>query len=69
MRRRLLAVLLSIGAIAGFSLGIARITHGGWHGRAWERHHHLEEHVAELCVAAAQKVMVGSDHAGAGTTD
>lgn len=61
MRRKTWIVLLSLGAVLGFTLGIARLTghlgHGryghGWHAR----HAALEERAADACVRAAERVL------------
>jgi len=57
--RKLLIVLLALGAIAGFTAGFVRLFchHGpnafGAHG--FERKARLEQRVADLCVEAAER--------------
>lgn len=62
MRHRILAVLLGIGAIAGFASGLHSVRHhhhGPWHG-GWKRgrhgHSEFEERVADVCARAAEQV-------------
>ena len=67
MKRTLLIVLLSLGAVAGFSAGFARLYFGypGWgrhggpygHGPWTERRAAFERHVAALCTEAAADVL------------
>jgi hypothetical protein len=58
MRRRFWAVLLGIGAIAGFASGFRSLHHMGCgpcsHG--WSRRHdNFEAHVADVCTEAAER--------------
>jgi hypothetical protein len=61
--RRITIVLLSVGAIAGFSAGLIHLIHGPCrigrhdHGPWSERRAEFEQHVAEICTEAAHKVM------------
>jgi len=57
MRRGLLIVLLSIGTVGGFAAGFARLHHCRQHGHGWhgERHQQFENHVADVCVSAAER--------------
>lgn len=63
MKRTLLIVLLSLGAVAGFASGFARLYFGypvwGHHGYGpWgERRAAFERHVATLCTEAAADVL------------
>ena len=61
MGRKILMVLLGIGAIAGFAAGFARLCHGGWgHGYGpggrFDRHAAFERHIADTCAESALKV-------------
>jgi hypothetical protein len=51
MRRKVLIVLLSLGAIGGFASGFA-----GLHRRAHFRHERFEERVADVCTRSAERV-------------
>ena len=52
MRRRILIVLLGLGAFVGFAAGFASLRwHRGHHG--WHRRAAFERHVAEICTDAA----------------
>jgi hypothetical protein len=57
MRRRLLIVLLSLTAIGGFVHGCASVA--CWHGHGRFGHHarmrRFEDHVAEVCLRAAER--------------
>jgi hypothetical protein len=68
MGRKLLMVLLGVGAVAGFGAGFARLCHGGWghygHGR-WGRHAELERRVADTCTESAKRVYDQKNPAGA----
>jgi len=59
MRRRLWIVLLSIGTIGGFAAGFARMHHYRHHGHGWGWHgrdrQHFEDHIADVCVRAAER--------------
>lgn len=60
MRRKLLMVLLGLGAVAGFGSGIARLCYGGWAhhaaGAREGRHAAFERRVADTCTEAAKRV-------------
>jgi hypothetical protein len=66
MRRRLLMVLLGVGAVAGFGAGFARLCHGGYghfgHGR--DRHAEFERRVADTCTESALRVYGQKNAAG-----
>ena len=51
MKRKLLIVLLGFGAIAGYAGGCVSMHHHGFQRRAA-----FEQHVADVCVAAAHRV-------------
>lgn len=57
MKRKLLMVLLGVGAVAGFGAGFARLCYGGYghhgHGGRWGRHAELERRVADACTESA----------------
>ena len=53
MRRRLLALILGIGAVVGFGSGISELR---W--RHWARREAFERHIAEICVDAARSGQV-----------
>lgn len=53
MRRKLLLTLLALGAVFGFS-SAAFSHHRYFQG---ERHRAFEQHVADICVAAAKRQM------------
>jgi hypothetical protein len=56
MGRRILMVLLGVGAVAGFASGFARLCYGGFgHGR-WDRHAEFERRVADTCTESALRV-------------
>jgi hypothetical protein len=58
MRRKLLMVLLGVGALAGFGAGFARLCYGPGHfghGR-FGRHEELERRVADACTESALRV-------------
>lgn len=63
MGRKLLMVLLGLGAVAGFGAGFARLCHGpghfGQHGWRSERHAAFERRVADTCAEAALRVYEG----------
>jgi len=50
MRRPILAIVLALGAIAGFGTGVASVIH---HHR--EHRAAFEQHIADVCVEAAQR--------------
>lgn len=60
MQRKLLMVMLALGAIAGFAAGFARLCYGGWSqhglGRRFDRHAALHRDVADTCTEAALRV-------------
>ncbi len=49
MKRRILIVLLGLGAVAGFAAGLGRLCHHGRDRAAFENH------VADVCVRAAER--------------
>jgi hypothetical protein len=55
--RKLLIVLLALGAIAGFSAGFARLWHFHHYGPGygWHRGERFEQRVADVCVEAAER--------------
>ena len=59
MRRRILMVLLGVGAVAGFASGFARLCYGGYghfgHGR-FDRQSEFERRVADTCAESALRV-------------
>lgn len=58
MRRRTLwIVLLSLGTVGGFAAGFARLHHHRLHGYGWhgEGRQRFEDHVADVCVRAAER--------------
>ena len=55
MGRTFLIVLLSLGAATGFAVGFHRLgNHGFRHGH---RHAEFENHVADVCVRAAERTL------------
>jgi hypothetical protein len=58
MGRKLLMVLLGVGAVAGFGAGFARLCHAGYghHGRGFGRHAELERRIADTCTESALRV-------------
>lgn len=52
MGRRLLMVVLGLGAVAGFGAGFARLCHGPGH----ERRADFERRVADACTESALRV-------------
>ncbi len=59
MGRKLLMVLLGVGAVAGFASGIARLCYGGYgHGARghFGRHADFERRVADTCAESALRV-------------
>ena len=62
MARKLLMILLGVGAVAGFGSGLARLWHGP--GRHFDRHAELERRVADACTESALRVY--KDRAGKG---
>jgi hypothetical protein len=65
MKRKLLMVVLGLGAIAGFGAGFARLCYGGYghHGR-WDRHAEFERRVADTCTESALRVYQGRSGEG-----
>lgn len=51
MKHKLLIVLLGLGTIAGYGASCASL-----HGHHGQRHAHFEDRVADVCVAAANRV-------------
>jgi hypothetical protein len=60
MQRKILMVLLGLGAVAGFGAGFARLYHGGFghHGPGgrFDRRAAFEQRVADTCTEAALRV-------------
>lgn len=60
MGRRLLMVVLGVGAVAGFASGFARLCYGGYGhygaGGRYDRHGDFERRVADTCAESALKV-------------
>lgn len=61
MKRGITIFLLATGAVAGFTIGFARLRHGYGH---WGHHGHwghdrvaFENHVADVCTRSAERVM------------
>lgn len=54
MGRTILIVLLSLGAATGFAVGFHRLGHYGFRGH---RHAEFENHVADVCVRAAERTL------------
>jgi len=62
MRRGITIFLLATGAVAGFTIGFARLHHGygHWghgHGRWGHDRVAFENHVADVCTRSAERVM------------
>lgn len=55
MARKVLLVILGLGAVAGFASGIARLCHYG-PGARFGRHAELERRVADACTESALRV-------------
>ena len=58
--RKLLIVLLALGAVAGFTAGFARLWHfhhdgSGRYGYGFHRGERFEQRVADVCVEAAER--------------
>ncbi len=68
MARKLLMVVLGLGAVAGFASGFAQLYHGGWchygPGGRFDRHSEFERHVADTCTDAALRVYKQKSAAG-----
>ncbi len=58
MRRRALIFVLALGAVAGFASGLY-----GCHYHRFERHQAFEEHIADVCVRAAERSRNHEQHA------
>lgn len=60
MGRRLLMVILGVGAVAGFGAGFARLCYGGYGhygpGGRFDHHGDFERRVADTCTESALKV-------------
>ena len=60
MGRKLLMVLLGVGAVAGFASGFARLCYGGachfGPGGRFDRHAEFERRVADTCAESALRV-------------
>lgn len=69
MKRKILMVVLGLGAIAGFAAGFARLCHGPghWGHGGWrsERHAAFEKRVADVCTAAALRASKAEPAPGA----
>ncbi|HEV8245181.1 MAG TPA: hypothetical protein VGP93_05410 [Polyangiaceae bacterium] len=59
MRRGLLIFVLALGAIAGFGVGFAHLCgfHRYGHGFRGEGRDEFENHVADVCVRAAERTL------------
>ena len=68
MGRKLLMVLLGLGALGGFASGFAHLCHGGWGhygpGGRFDRQSEFERHVADTCTDAALRVYKQKSAAG-----
>lgn len=65
MGRKLLMVLLGLGAVAGFGAGFARLCHGGFgHHGHFGRHADFERRVADTCTESALRVYGQKSSAG-----
>lgn len=58
MRQRALIFVLALGAVAGFASGLY-----GCHYHRLERHQAFEEHIADVCVRAAERSRNHESHA------
>ena len=56
MGRKVLMVLLGLGAVAGFASGFAHLCYGYGHFGPGARHGDFERHVADTCTEAALRV-------------
>ena len=60
MGRKILMVLLGVGAVAGFASGFARVCHGGLGhhgpGSRFDRHGDFQRRVADACAVSALRV-------------
>jgi len=59
IKRAFFAVILSLGAIGGFTHGFASLAHGGC---GMQRREAFEDHVADICTRSAERVY--RDHQG-----
>ena len=57
MGRTILMVVLSLGAATGFAIGFHRLGHHGFYGHGGHRRAEFEEHVADVCVRAAERTL------------
>lgn len=68
MGRRILMVMLGIGAVAGFASGFAHLggycRYGYGPGGHFDRHSEFERHVADTCTDAALRVYNQKNPAG-----
>jgi hypothetical protein len=53
MRRKFWILILSVGVVAGFAVGFARLHHFREHGHPHFGGERFERHVADLCTEAA----------------
>jgi hypothetical protein len=58
MRRRALILVLALGAIAGFASGLY-----GCHYHGVERRQAFEDHIADVCMRAAERSRTQASHA------
>ena len=69
MKRGITIFLLATGAVAGFTIGFARLHHGHGHGCGYGhgRWGHdrvaFENHIADVCTRSAERVMDGRNKA------
>ncbi|HEY6079291.1 MAG TPA: hypothetical protein VIW29_10835 [Polyangiaceae bacterium] len=65
MGRKLLMVVLGLGAVAGFGAGFARLCHSDWRpGARFGHHAELERRVADACTESALRVYGRQSGAG-----
>ena len=68
MGRKLLMVVLGLGAVAGFASGFAHLggwcRYGGGPGGHFDRQSEFQRHVADTCAAAALRVYEQKSPAG-----
>jgi hypothetical protein len=71
MGRKVLMVVLALGAVGGFAAGFARLCHGGYghwgHGPGGRegRRAEFERHIADTCTEAAKRVIERQNAASA----